>query len=372
MPDIRVLDNSTIHDLLINLSQEETLEFRRIVEKTFEDFSTADERQYQPGPSVVNRPNGQNTLFRPFTSDSGVGAKIVVEPAPGTDGKRGPLHGVIVVCDGKGNPNGILSAEEVTGYRTTMNVMVPFFWRKHVQNIVIFGAGLQALWHTRLILALRGSEVKTITYVKPGKNQIDQLIATVSGENRTRWQADCSFRFLDTSAFGSLQQLESLLIGADCIFCTTPSKKPLFSAGYLAKRTSRRPFISAIGSWQPDMIELDPSILDLAMSDKRGYNPVTGENKGLVLVDDREFALTNSGELVQSKIEARNVVEIGEIIALKNGRGIPRFLERADIERMEQFFSEGFIVYKSVGLSLTDLTVSDAILALSRERQRAP
>lgn len=371
MSDVRVLDNSTIHDLLINLSKEETLRFRHIVEKTFEDFSTVGERQYQPGPSVINRPNGQNSLFRPFTSDSGIGAKIMVEPAPGPDGKRDPLHGVVVVCDGKGNPNGILSAEEVTGYRTTMNVMVPFFWRKHVENIVIFGTGLQALWHTRLILALRGPEVKSITYVKPGKNQVDQLTATVSEENRTRWQADCSFHFIDTTTFGSLQQLESCLICADCIFCTTPSKKPLFSAGYLTKRTSRRPFISAIGSWQPDMIELDPSILDFAIADKAGYNPVTGESKGLVLVDDREFALTNSGELVQSRIEARDVVEIGEIIALKNGKGIRNSLAKADIEITERFFSEGFVVYKSVGLSLTDLTVSDAILVLSRERQQA-
>lgn len=370
MPDVRVLDNSTIHDLLINQTKEETLQFRHIVEKTFEDFSTGGERQYQPGPSVTNRPNGQNTLFRPFTSDCGVGAKIMVEPAPGPDGKRDPLHGVIVVCDDKGNPNGILSAEEVTGYRTSMNVMVPFFWRKHVEHIVIFGTGLQALWHTRLILALRGSEVKSITYVKPGKNQVDQLIATVSEENGARWQADCSFHFIDTTIFGSAQQLESCLICADCIFCATPAKKPLFPAGYLAKRGRRRPFISAIGSWQADMIELDPLILDLAIADKAGYNPVTGETRGLVLVDDREFALTNSGELVQGKIMAADVVEIGEIIALKNGKGITNSLTKADIERTEQLFSEGFVVYKSVGLSLTDLTVSDAILARSRQRQQ--
>lgn len=369
MSEFRVLENSTVHDLLLNQSKEETLDFRHIVEKTFEDFSTGDEHQYQPSPSVINRPNGRNTLFRPFTSDSGIGAKIVVESTPSPNGKKDPLHGIIVVCDSKGNPSGILSAEEVTGYRTSMNVMVPFFWRKHVEHIVIFGTGLQALWHTRLILALRGSEVKSITYVKPGNNQVNQLIATVSEENRARWQADCSFHFIDTTAFGSPQQLESLLICADCIFCTTPAKKPLFSAGYLAKRTHRRPFIAAIGSWQPDMIELDPSVLDLAVNDKAGYNPVTGETKGLVLVDDRDFALANSGELVQSKVAARDVVEIGEIIALKNGKAIPNSPASVDTEKMEQFFSEGFVVYKSVGLSLTDLTVSNAILALSRKRQ---
>ncbi|KAJ5420393.1 NAD(P)-binding protein [Penicillium sp. CMV-2018d] len=121
-----VLDNPTIHDLLINLSQEETIAFRRVLEQTFEDGSVGGERQYQPMPSVANRANGQNTLFRPFTSDSSVGAKIVVEPAPRPDGKKDPPHGIIVLTDGKGNPTAILSSEEVTGYRTSMNAMVPF------------------------------------------------------------------------------------------------------------------------------------------------------------------------------------------------------------------------------------------------------
>jgi len=50
-----------------------------------------------------------------------------------------------VLCDGKGNPIGVLSAEEVIGYRTSMDAMVPFSWRKHVDNIVVFESGMQAL-----------------------------------------------------------------------------------------------------------------------------------------------------------------------------------------------------------------------------------
>lgn len=183
MANVQVLDNPTIHHLLINLSKEEIVAFRQNIEQTFEDFSVGGERHYQPMPGTVNRANGQNTLFRPFTSDSCIGAKTTVEPAPEPDGTKDPLHGVLVLCDGKGNPTGILSADEVTGYRTSMNAMVPFSWRKHINNIVIFGSGMQALWHTRLILALRGSEVKTISYVNPGKDALDKLIATVSKEN---------------------------------------------------------------------------------------------------------------------------------------------------------------------------------------------
>lgn len=104
MATIQVLDNPTIHNLLINLSKEETTSFRDTIEQTLEAFSINGERQYQPPPSIVNRPNGQNTLFRQFTSDSCIGTKITVEPAPapgpGPDGqshgRKDPLHGVIV------------------------------------------------------------------------------------------------------------------------------------------------------------------------------------------------------------------------------------------------------------------------------------
>ncbi|KAE8379837.1 hypothetical protein BDV26DRAFT_258658 [Aspergillus bertholletiae] len=370
MSEIRILDNSAIHGLLINLSKAETVGFRQVVERTFEDFSANGERPYQPMPSVANRPNGQNTLFRPFTSDTGIGTKITVEPAPRPDGKKDPLHGVIVLCDGKGNPKGLLSSEEVTGYRTSMNVMVPFSWRKHVGDIIIFGSGMQALWHTRLILMLRGSEVRSITYVSPMRDQAQQLIATVSTENSARWKSNCSFAVIDNNSPDFQQQLELGLRNVDCIFCTTPSKKPLFPASYVANRGSRQPLISAIGSWQADMIELDPQLLNLAVAPNAGYNFLTGKDDGVILVDDRDFALTNSGELVKSRTNAKDVIELGEILALRSGKLSPESMREMAVEKTDRFVAEGLVIYKSVGVSLTDLTVSDAILKLSRERQQ--
>lgn len=56
---------------------------------------------------------------------------------------------------------------------------------------------------------------------------------------------------------------------------------------------------------------------------KVGHNPLTGEAKGVVLVDDRDFGLEKCGELVQSGVAAKNIVELGEI-ALRKGREEPR------------------------------------------------
>lgn len=252
-----------------------------------------------------------------------------------------------------------------------MNAMVSFSWRKHVDHNVIFCAGMQALWHTRLILMLRGEEVRSITYISPSKERVDGLVARVSGENRGRWRSECSFHYVNSAALDAQRGIESCLSNADCVFCTTPSKKPLFPASYLTKMEEgeRRPLISAISSWQPDMIELDPSLLHDTIAANDGYNPATGEEgRGVILIDDRDFGLESCGELVQSEIAAGDVVEIGEIIALRRGVDLTKVKE-GHIENVNHFVSEGFVVYKSVGVSITDLTVGDAILGLYKKKQ---
>jgi ornithine cyclodeaminase/alanine dehydrogenase-like protein (mu-crystallin family) len=104
--------------------------------------------------------------------------------------------------------------------------------------------------------------------VNPSKEQVDKLIETVSKENKTRWKSECSFQFIDTTALDYQEQIKDRLSDTDCVFCTTPSQKPLFPASYLTERSSssRQPFISAIGSWQSDMIELDPALLHHAIA----------------------------------------------------------------------------------------------------------
>ncbi|KAL2843724.1 hypothetical protein BJY01DRAFT_264190 [Aspergillus pseudoustus] len=360
------LSNEAVYDLLINLTRDETLNFRTITEQTLEDFSAGGERAYQPPPSAGTRPNGQRTLIRPFTSDSAVGAKLIVSPAPTPDSKSYPLHGLIILLDALGHPTGLMAAEEVTGYRTSMNAIVPFCWRKNVENVVIFGGGVQALWHTRLVLALRGDQLKRITFVNRSKDRIDSLINTVLRENGARWKSECSFHFIGTTESDFQQQIQACLAEADCIFCTTPSQTPLFPATYLTERrtTGRRPFISAVGSWQPDMIELDPTLLHHVAEADDGYNPATGEGRGVVLVDDKEYALEHAGEMIQSRIMAEDMVEIGHIIALRSGKLAAPSGDHA--EATNRFISEGFVVYKSIGVSLTDLTISNAILELKK------
>ncbi|KAI0468021.1 NAD(P)-binding protein [Xylaria cf. heliscus] len=355
MGNLIVLGDSDVHDILINLSRTEILSFRDVVTQCLTDFSVSDERKYQPLPGVINRPEGQKCLFRPFTSSDAVGSKIIVQPAP-TSTAPGGLHGIIAVCDSDGLPSGILNAEEVTGYRTSLSALIPYLWRRHTERIVVFGAGKQALWHLRLALALRGDEIKSIIIVNRTASRAEKLVAKLKEENELRWKSGANMQHIDPFRSEFQECLQEHLSTADAIFCTAGATEPLFPASYITTGgRERQPYISAVGSWQPDMIELDPELLRQAVEQKS-----PGSKAGSVLVDDREGVLHHSGEAAKSKIEAEYLVEVGEIESLRD--------EEGDNEHLEYWLKDGLLLYKSVGVGMIDLAASSAILALARER----
>lgn len=356
MGNLLVLGDADIHDILINLSKEEILTFRDVLAQCLRDFSVGAERKYQPLPGVINRPEGQKCLFRPFTSASAVGTKIIVQPAP-TSKAAGALHGMIAMCDPDGVPSGLLNAEEVTGYRTALSALIPYLWRRHTERIVVFGAGKQALWHLRLALALRGDAIKSVVVINRTVSRAEELLAKMGKENESRWKSAALMQHLDPSRSDFQESLKSHISAADVIFCTVGATEPLFPVSYLAtEERDRQPFISAVGSWQPDMIELDPGLL---VHTVKRISP--GSKAGSVLVDDREGVLQHSGEAARSKIGAENVVETGEIESLRQ--------RESDQGPLRHWMEEGLLVYKSVGVGMTDLAASNAILEIARQRQ---
>lgn len=72
-----VLGDSAVQKLLIGLSKDDIVQVLDILQDTLRQFSVGEERKYQPESGVINRPNGQKTLFRPFTSPASVGTKII-------------------------------------------------------------------------------------------------------------------------------------------------------------------------------------------------------------------------------------------------------------------------------------------------------
>ena len=369
MAEFTVLANAVIQELLLGLSKDDIGYFLKELEDTLIAYSCGKERQYQPDAGIINRPGGQKILFRPFTSSTTVGTKIIVHPptseAPGTEQKtsanmqtnHAPLNGTMVLTDKYGHPTGFLNAEEVTGFRTSLSAMIPYVSRRRTDKIVVFGAGKQALWHSRLALTLRGAEVTSITIVNRSEARAQELIKSLKEENVTRWHSPCQFHFLNSSKdSGAQEKLRSCLAEADVIFCTVASQQPLFSIEALAleKRQGMYPLITAVGSWQPDMIEVHPEILRHVTS-SNGINA-----NDVILVDDAEAALLHSGEIIQSGLTKTQIQEIGQILRWK------RNSEMTSSQTM--WLEEGLVVYKSIGVSMTDLAAGNSILALAERK----
>ena len=126
------------------------------------------------------------------------------------------------------------------------------------------------------------------------------------------------------------KNLEHLKL-ADIICTATNSEKPLFSQ----KDISKGVHINAIGSYKPNMQELDPLII----------------KEGKLIVDSRQSVLKESGDLIKPIAEhifTDSVVEaeIGELINNKAS---------------DMHDNNEISIFKSVGLGVQDLFVANAI-----------
>ena len=65
-----------------------------------------------------------------------------------------------------------------------------------------------------------------------------------------------------------------------------------------------------------------------------------------------------SGEVVQSGIGADDIVELGQVEQMMQGDA------QSNVE-LQRWLRDGLLVYKSIGVSMTDLAASKAILEIA-------
>ncbi|RDW67659.1 hypothetical protein BP6252_09055 [Coleophoma cylindrospora] len=357
--DFLLLTDSAVKQLLAGLEGKDVKTFANSLRQAFLEYSTQNEHLYQPHRIAVTRPGGQASLFMPATSSHNVAVKIVGAPPP--QAASTALRCVLTLCDATGQARGILNAEELTAFRTSMGSMLLFENRRVTTNIVVFGAGKQALWHIRLALLLRGADIQKITVVNRSLARSDELLDRLSKDDQSHWHSQVQFDVLDPSRADYQPALERLLVESDVIFCTTPSRVPLFSGDLLFTEQARAKtrYIAAIGSWNLEMAELHPDMLRQVVDDSDGYNP-KGDSGGVIAVDSREACYQEAGEIVQAGIEPDKIIEVGEIVdLLASGK---------DAQKMNQWLESGLVVYKSVGLGIMDIAIGEGIMALARQK----
>ncbi|KAK6219058.1 hypothetical protein LQW54_002560 [Pestalotiopsis sp. IQ-011] len=263
MGKLLVLSDAHVRTMLLSLNKEKVQRTANRLSESLKDYSSGDAAcagaAAQQAPRTVRtRSDGVVNLFMPAMSSTAMASKLLgvlsatTAPSSGAPQRTVP-RGAMLVLRPDGDPLAVFGAEELTAFRTALGALLLFPRRKHVRNILVFGAGKQAIWHIRLALMLRGS---------------------------TRGKG------LDPGSPAHGAKVEELVEAADVIFCTTPSTAPLFGAELLTR--------SAKG--------LDPEVIKFATAGGRS-----------VFVDSREGALEESGEIIDAGIGGGQLAELAPL-----------------------------------------------------------
>ncbi|KAH6989094.1 hypothetical protein BKA56DRAFT_611378 [Ilyonectria sp. MPI-CAGE-AT-0026] len=361
-----VLSDSHIKQILGSLSPADVSDLVASLENALVQYSCQDEKKYQPHRAVMARPDGQTTLYMPASTPDLVGCKIVgispsKTPAPAAGSGIPPpaLKSVLTLCDETGQAIGALNAAELTSFRTALGSMLMYRFRRNTKNIVVFGAGKQALWHIRLAVLLKGKDIRNITIVNRSAARTQQLVDTLTGSGQSDWPSQINLKVFDEQKDREAA-LEALIVDSDVIFCTTPSTQPLFPASFLTseKATTKTRFLSAIGSYRLDMQEIDPELLKLVV-DPSSVFASSAYKGGIISVDTLEGCLQEAGELVKAELSNDKFLEIGWILDPQS---------TADQAELKQWLANGLVIYKSVGVAVMDLAIGKSLLHLAKSR----
>ncbi|OXN04586.1 hypothetical protein CDV58_05935 [Aspergillus fumigatus] len=341
-PDVsRILRNLTpeqCHILLDALSE-------ALVTVSSETTKPEGERLiHQPLRTTIATKDQNLSLFMPVSNTANTSIKIV------TASQREGIIGVINVFSPEGRLLGLLSAAEVTAFRTALATMTLFTRCTTIpkKHILIFGSGRQAEWHARLALLLAPSLVQRITFINRGRRRLEELEREVIAELRAS-HPKIVFETLAKEGTDDAEyeaRLRAEFASCDVIFSCTPSTEPNFPYKYLLSSTSaaasKQRFISLIGSYKPHMCEVDSETV------------LSGG--GQIYVDSREACLEESGELIKAHVGGEQLVEIGELFG-RLGKSEPVVVP------------EGCnVVFKCVGMGIMDLVIGKKLLDIGVEQ----
>ncbi|GAQ03270.1 uncharacterized protein YGL159W [Aspergillus lentulus] len=338
-PDVsRILRNLTpqqCHILLDALSE-------ALVTVSSETTEPEGERLiHQPLRTTITTKDTNLSLFMPVSNTASTGIKIV------TASQREGIIGVINIFSPEGRLLGLLSAAEITAFRTALAIMTLFTRCTSIakKHILIFGSGRQAEWHARLALLLVPSHVQRITFINRGRRRLEELEREVIAELRAS-HPEVVFATLAREGSDDAEyeaRLRAEVASCDVIFSCTPSTEPNFPYGYLSSTSGpKQRFISLIGSYKPHMCEVDSETV------------LSGG--GQIYVDSREACLEESGELIKAQVPGEKLIEIGELFG-KLGKSQPVVVP------------EGCnVVFKCVGMGIMDLVIGKKLLDIGVEQ----
>ena len=232
---------------------------------------------------------------------------------------------VIALNPETGQPIAVMEGASLTAIRTgaASGAATDLLARANASSVAIFGSGVQARTQLEAVCTVRPIEqVSVFSLDEPG---VKAFVDEMAGRGPIPKQI-------------TIEEKPSAAIAEADVICTaTTSSSPVFDGKELKPGTH----INAVGSFTPDMQEIDAETV----------------KKALVIVDSREAALAEAGDLIipieQGEINAEWIhAELGEIVAgRKPGRT----------------GAEQITLFKSVGIAAQDAIAASRALAGASE-----
>ena len=264
---------------------------------------------------------GGDLLLMPGVREGGAGASVKLVTVMPENAARGlpTIHAIVAWFDARtGEPRALLDGEMVTAMRTgaASGVATRLLARRDAATLAVIGAGAQAEWQVRAVLAAR--PIRRV------------LIHARSPESRDAFAA----RMAEATGTETIavSTAEAAVREADVVCCATTSSEPVFDATWLRPGAH----VNGIGAFRLGMVELPPEVFARA---------------SVVAVDSRAAALAEAGDLVAA-IEAGLVAE-EDLVEL--GTVDPRWVDERD--------ATAITVFKSVGLAIQDVAVAELTAA---------
>lgn len=286
------------------------------IEEAYRDV--ADGRDRSPLRTHVELPSG-DLLLMPGVREGGLGSTVkIVTVTPG-NGELGlpTVQAVVTWLDGvTGEPRATFDGATITAMRTgaASGVATRLLARADARTLGLLGAGVQAAWQVRAVLAARHiEEVRVYARSEERRHAFVELLAGDLGPSVT---------------IRAVPDAEAAVRGADVVCAATTSSEPVLDADWVAAGCH----VNGIGAYRPDMVELPAGLFERAAT---------------VAVDSRSAAMAEAGDLLAAMragaVEESELVEIGRI-------------DRAWVTSRDP---EAITVFKSVGLAIQDVAAAE-------------
>lgn len=282
--------------------------------------------------SISLKNPGEVALLMPayLQKTGALGAKMVtVFPQNPTQGLSAVQALVFLFDSSTGSPLAILEGTELTRFRTgaATGYATQVLARADAQTLAIFGAGGQAWYQIMAVCSVR--QIKRILIYDLLNEKVDTLIGNLQ---KTSWAKDIEVKKAPSP--------EMAVGRADIIVTATTSSRPVFPG----KKLNPGTHINAIGSFRPDMQEVDEETI----------------SRSKIFVDSLSACLEEAGDIIiplQKGIINKSTIqaELGELaLGLKPGRENDREIT----------------YFKSVGNAVQDVSVALAIWQKAEEKGR--